>query len=347
MILATTLMGLWILGIALLRSLILAFVFYGLFGLSLSLFFPRLMGWLSQRMNDKALNRVMARFNLSWSVATIISPGLGGLLFERNLILPILVSMSIFFALTLFIGAASLFLPRIRADNLEEDTPASKDEISQSTPLRYPAWIGLATTFVLMGVLGSAFPIFLREELLMSESHVGTLLLTRSLAATLAFVLFGRTEFWHFKKSYLIAGQIAAALTIVPMIFARSSLGFALLLPLIGLITSFSYVSSVFHGCAGTHERAKRMAFHEAFITAGAFTGASVGGTLYQSYSMSVVFLFALALVAAGALLQVLFMVLISKHRRAACRPESSHPEAGRIPEAGRRAATEKTHRIA
>ena len=318
MILATTLMGIWILCILLIRSLVLSFLFYGLFGVSLSLFFPRLMGWLSQRMNDRTLNRVMARFNLSWSTATIISPVLGGLLFERNSLLPIVASMGIFFALTLFIGAASIFLPRIRGDNHADDKPGSGDDgIDRSTPLRYPAWIGLTTTYALMGILGSVFPLFLREELLLSESHVGVLLLTRSLAATVFFVLLGRTEFWHFKKRYIIAAQAGMALIILPMIFVRSSLGFALLLPFMGIIMSFSYVSSVFHGAAGTHERAKRMAIHEALITAGAFTGASVGGTLLQSYSMNAVFLFSLGLVISGALLQILFMLWIRKHQRA------------------------------
>ena len=229
MILATTLMGIWILCILLIRSLVLSFLFYGLFGVSLSLFFPRLMGWLSQRMNDRTLNRVMARFNLSWSTATIISPVLGGLLFERNSLLPIVASMGIFFALTLLIGAASIFLPRIRGDNHADDKPGSGDDgIDRSTPLRYPAWIGLITTYALMGILGS-----------------------------------------------------------------------------------------VFHGAAGTHERAKRMAIHEALITAGAFSGASVGGTLLQSYSMNAVFLFSLGLVISGALLQILFMLWIRKHQRA------------------------------
>ena len=76
-------------------------------------------------------------------------------------------------------------------------------------------------------------------------------------------------------------------------------------------------LGSVFHGAAGTHERAKRMAIHEALITAGAFTGASVGGTLLQSYSMNAVFLFSLGLVISGALLQILFMLWIRKHQRA------------------------------
>ncbi len=312
MILATTLMGLWSFGILLIRSLLLTFIFGGLLGVSLSLFFPRLMGWLSQRMSDKSLNKVMARFNISWSTATIISPGLGGLLFERSSILPIVISMIIFFALSLFIGAASLFLPRIRSDVHAEDKPASGDDgIDRSTPIRFPAWFGLATIYSLMGILGSAFPLFLRDELLLSESHVGTLLLARSLAATVFFIVLGRTEFWHFKKRYILIAQAGAALIIASMIFLRSTLAFLVLLPVLGLIMSYSYVSSVFHGGAGTHERAKRMAIHEAVVTAGSFTGASVGGTLYQSYSINVVFLFALALVMSGALLQILFMVWI------------------------------------
>jgi DHA1 family multidrug resistance protein-like MFS transporter/DHA1 family quinolone resistance protein-like MFS transporter len=317
MILATSLMGLLSLGIILIRSLLLTFILYGLFGVSLSLFFPRLMGWLFQRMSDKTLNRVMARFNISWSAATIISPVLGGLLFERSAILPLVTSMSIFFALTLFIGAASIFLPRIRRDNRAEDQAVSEDDgTDRSTPLRYPAWIGLVTIYVLMGILGSAFPLFLRGKLLLSESHVGVLLLARSLAATVFFIVLGRTEFWHFKKRYILFAQAGAALIIMSMIFVRSSFAFSLLLSLMGLIMSYSYVSSVFHGGAGTHKRAKRMAIHEAVITAGAFAGASVGGTLYQSFSMNAVFLFALALVTCGALLQIFFMVRI-KNRAA------------------------------
>jgi predicted MFS family arabinose efflux permease len=317
MTLATTLMGLWALCILLVRSLFLTFVFYGLLGLSLSLFFPRLMGWLSQRMHDRILNRVMARFNLSWSTATIISPGLGGYLFERNPLLPIAVPIGIFFGLTVFIGAASLFLPKIRGDRHQDDQPINGEErVDRSTPLRYPVWIGLFTTYVVMGMLFSVFPLFLRENLYLSESLVGALLLTRSLSSTIFFLLLGRSEFWHFKKRYMIAAQIVLALLLLPMLMIRSPFGFALVLPLIGLIMSYSYASSVFHGAAGTHERAKRMAIHEAVITAGNFCGASVGGTLFQSYSMNAVFLFCLILVLCGALLQTLIVLLIRKQGR-------------------------------
>ena len=47
-------------------TVILMFVLYGLFGFITALFWPPLMGWISEGFEGHELNRMMGFFNISW-----------------------------------------------------------------------------------------------------------------------------------------------------------------------------------------------------------------------------------------------------------------------------------------
>ncbi len=70
-------------------SYLLMVILYGLFGFITALFWPPLMGWLSEGFEGKDLNRIMGYFNLSWSMGLVVSPYLGGVLLERGIRLPL------------------------------------------------------------------------------------------------------------------------------------------------------------------------------------------------------------------------------------------------------------------
>lgn len=107
-------------GILLSRSLVLVFVLYGLFGLSLSLFWPPLMGWLSFGKEDRTLNTALGRFNISWSGGNIIAPFWAGYLLRRGITLPFKTAVLIMTVICLSVLAASLLVPGIRQDRQKE-----------------------------------------------------------------------------------------------------------------------------------------------------------------------------------------------------------------------------------
>jgi MFS family permease len=289
------------------RSLAGVFVLYGLSGFLIALFWPPLMGWLARGLEEQALNRTLRNFNLTWSSSHIIAPYAAGLLLEQGLRLPLLASAVLAALPCLLLWAASLALPRIRLDREREPTARQDAEApDRSTPLRYPGWIGLLASYVLMGLLSSVFPLFLRDALGFSESRAGLLLLVRALFSTAAFWWFGRSRFWHFRLLPMVLGQGGLTALTVALAFARSFPALALTLAALGTLTALSYNTGLFHGVSGSTRRASRMAIHESARTVGYVAGASGGGLLLQALSFRRALLITAALMLAAAAMQLL-----------------------------------------
>ena len=304
-VIATSCMCVFTLAICYLDSLIWVYIFYGLYGFATSLFWPLLMGWLSQKVEGIELSKTISKFNFSWSAGIIIGPFLAGYLSERGTELPIYYGSAIFLFTSFMIIGAILSLPRIREDIDTEPSPGSQSpEKGRDTFIRYPAWVGLYTTYVIMGVILNIFPVSARADLFMRKSAIGLLLLSRALFATSGFIILGRTTFWHFKSLPMLLGQISLAILLILMVYTHSPLLLCLILGGIGLLLALSYTYSLFHGASGSTDRPKRMAIHESLLSAGLICGSAIGGVIYQRYSMDAVYWFCSAVVLTGVLIQ-------------------------------------------
>ncbi|HUX21360.1 MAG TPA: MFS transporter [Spirochaetia bacterium] len=305
LIIATGSMGTVMLLLVLIGHPVVAFVLYSLFGLLASLFWPPIMGWLSSGLEGKELSRTISRFNLSWSTGTIMSPYIAGALAEIANRLAIYFGIALLFSATLLVVVAALYWARIKSDDyLEPRVQKIRGAKGAGTPLRYPAWVGIVATYVTIGVIANIFPMFARDHTALSKGQIGLVLLARALVSTIAFVGIGRTSFWQMRKPIIIGGQLALAGSIGVMIFMQGFAGFLLSVMIFGIIFSFNYSSSIFHGVSGSTERAKRMSVHESISTLGVVVGSVVGGVLYQSFSMTVVYLFCIVVALVGAIIQ-------------------------------------------
>jgi len=302
------------LGLWLNRVLFLAYVLYGLMGAFTSLFWPPLMGWLSAGLEGTALGRAMARFSVSWSLGAIFTPPLAGWLSERKPGLPILASLLLYFLNGCIIIGAALALPRVRRDRHESAREKQVAAVvGSSTPLRFPAWVGLVTTYLMMGMIANIFPLAALEELRFSKSLIGVLFLVRAAATTCGFLLLGRIATWHFRGWPMVMAQIALAATLVLLIFARHPLAVALALVAVGMLVAYGYVNSLFHGLAGSANRAARGAVHEALLSIGIVVGSFAGGVLYQHRSMSAAYEMCIVVLSVAACGQAAFLLRLRR----------------------------------
>jgi predicted MFS family arabinose efflux permease len=317
LILATASAAALVAGLLLARSLHEVFVLYGLFGFSLSLFWPPLMGWLTFGKEEHALSISLGRFNLSWSGGHIVAPFAAGLLLQRGIGAPFKAAVLLMTAVCLWVLTASVLSPRIRQEQTTEGGrfQSRAAALDRSTPLRYPAWTGLVGSYVVLGITMSILPLFLREEIGLSEARIGLLLLIRALFSTLGFLLLARLSFWRFNAGSMILGQLLLAPILAVMAALRSFAGFCLLLALFGLLFALSYNNSLFHGAAGSARRSSRMAVHEGLLTAGMVAGSAVGGILYQPGRFARVALFACIIVCAGVAAQAALVLLFLRRR--------------------------------
>ncbi len=258
----------------------LVFVLGGLSGAIQALFWPPIVGWLSTGSEGAELGRTVARFNISWSVGAVLSPWVGGALSEVGGAVAMLAGGGLSAGVAALLVGAALGLPRVRADrHTESRAEESSGAADRSTPIRFPAWVGVAVAYVLMGVLGSSYPIYATEGLGFTRSLVGVLLLVRPLFAAAVFAVMGRWSLWQFRGPPMVAAQVLLAVSALLLALARSPLAIAAAVGLAGAFAAVSYVESVFHGVAGSVQRAGRMAIHEAMLTVGALTGSWAGAS--------------------------------------------------------------------
>jgi predicted MFS family arabinose efflux permease len=311
MIVSTAGMGVAVTAILLSRTVVAIFLFYGLFGFCLSFFWPPLMSWLALGIEGKHLGRAMSRLTLTGNLGIIISPFLAGALSSLSPRYPLLAAVGLFAVNCLLLTGAVLVLPQIRSD--KHRARQTKEDIvtkDQSTTLRYPAWIGLFATYTVLGVIITVFPMYARDDLGLSKSTIGVLLLCRALCTASGFVILGRTSFWHFRPLPMIMGAALLAVLVFGMSLSGSLSLLAISIALIGPLISLGFSYSFFHGASGASHRATRMAIHEALLASGLIAGSALGGHFYQHYSMTAVSIFCAGVLAAAIVLQILLVRL-------------------------------------
>jgi DHA1 family multidrug resistance protein-like MFS transporter/DHA1 family quinolone resistance protein-like MFS transporter len=300
LVLSTGLNALFVILTLLSPSIGLAAVWYGMSGLSVALFWPPMMGWVSTGLEGQELNAALSKFNLSWSVGIIVSPYIAGFLTEMNRGFPFAVSAALYASVCLMVLTASLVLHNVRADRHREPPKKHiKRGEDTSTPLRFLSWVGLLSTYAVLGILNVVLPIYGREVMGIPERTVGLILLTRGVTTTVGFYLVGRIHSWHFRSIPILGTQALVAVCLIILALIHVPGPYFAVVPVLGVLAAASYSFSVFHGASGSVERAKRMAIHEALLVAGLIFGSTAGGYIYQRLSMQAVYLFAFAFTAA------------------------------------------------
>ncbi len=282
-----------------------AFLAYSAYGFLCALFWPPLMAWLSAGLEGSALGKATSTFSLSWSSGGIIAPYLSGFLAERSLEMPVYLGMAIFLATGFLVLSSSRLAP---TPPKKTDASRAAEAEDRSTPLRFPAWIGAFLIYAVMAVFFNIFPVFAKDELRLSESRIGFLLLLRALFAASGFWALGRFEFWHFRKRYIFLGTGLLLVLDIAFIPLRSPLAFGIGLCALGLVQSLCYNNSIFYGVSGARDRSRRMTMHESILTAGQILGSIGGGIVYQAFSWPSVFLLLAGLIGIGIVMQAILV---------------------------------------
>jgi DHA1 family multidrug resistance protein-like MFS transporter/DHA1 family quinolone resistance protein-like MFS transporter len=312
LIVSSFLMSVFVLCILFIKVFTFAFVYYNLYGIAMSFFWPPILGWLSRDIEGARLGKSMSYFNISWSIGIVIGPFLAGFLSAISPDLPLYTGSFLFLITGILIGGASFLLPKIRTDrSIEKANSGETVKADHSTILRFSGWVGMFTTFVVIGVIINIFPIFARDELMLRKELIGVLLQSRTFIATFVFIILAHSTAWHFRISQMVAGQVCLALSIFFMNFTTSTLILAVLIAVMGALRALSYNNSLFHGVSGSINRTGRMAVHESLLAAGLIFGSSLGGLLYENFSMATVYYFCGSTVLFGAILQAgLYFIL-------------------------------------
>lgn len=303
-VLAALLMGMSLICIPLLESLPVLIIMYMLFGLSTSLYWPPLMGWLSRGREGKKLGNALAIFNLSWSTGLALSPYVAGLIIRQDLSLPIYIAAFIYGFIIVFLSIVTLFVREFRFRETKRIT--IEEPVDQSSPLRLSGWIGVLSAYLFFGTLLFVFPLFAKKEWNMSEDKIGLILLLRALVSVAGFQLSGYSKWWHHKKSQILFSQILLFLLCMLLVFIQTPSIMIPVMVIFGLLFSHMYTNSIFHGVSGSIHRERRMAIHESFLTIGIIAGSAGGGTIYENTTIGMTFLYCALFVLTGLIIQLI-----------------------------------------
>lgn len=295
-------MGLSILVIAFEGPLFVSFIAYGAYGLFMSLYWPQIMGWLTRGIEGRELSGTISQFNLSWSTGIFLAPYLSGLLTQQRIVYPIYTAALLMFLILLIVLVSTRLVPEIRSSVSSKEEVSASAQVDTSTLLRYSCWILLFCAYYLFGISMNIYPIYGKEVLLLTESSIGLQLLSRGVVTTIFFVLLGTVSWWHYNRLQILLTSILLLAVSLLGLFLSTPQGFYLFYLLFGLAFALSYTNSIFHGAAGSIDRASRMAIHEAVLTSGTILGAFLGGILYARWGFSSVMLSAIIVSGVGSL---------------------------------------------
>lgn len=261
------------------------FVAYGLlaaYGLFQSLLWPAVEVWIVHGKEGRSLARATNAYNFSWSFGMGLATLASGMLASHALRAPFAFSVSLFAVLFLLVASASR---RYAVPSEREEAGRDGEGTDRSSPLRYPSWVGLVLVYVVHNTFLTIFPLYASERLGIGKTGTGALLLVRGMAACATFMVIAHTSFWQFRLGFLLGMQASVAVLCLVAARLGSAWAFAPFFLVFGVVYAFCYECSLFHGTTGTIHRARRMAVHEALLTAGQIAGAAVGGAVYQRFS--------------------------------------------------------------
>ena len=277
--------GLWLMLNA--PTLTIAYIVQTGIGISISLFWPQLMGWLSSGQEGKQLARATSFFNFSWSTGTIVAPFLAGFLSDLNGVYPLYACLAFTAMNGLYVAAAGYRLHHEETATTVTSATTTSATNSQPTEdhsptIRFPAWYGLVCAWFAIGFLYNSYPLMAEQSLGFSRQHIGNLILLRALFATIMMTAMGFCSFWQFRYWQLIAGHLLLAVNMLLFGFASGSVSITMLISISGVLCAHAYTNSMFHGISGSTNRTLRMAIHEAALSIGAVIGGAATGWLFE-----------------------------------------------------------------
>jgi len=261
------------------------------YGLSQTMVWPTLVIWLTRGKEGIHLSKTLSAYSFFSSLGAGISPLICTLLVEKNTYLPLQVTCALAIIEVLIILIVSSLIPQIRATTSEKSYVKTVKGEDHSTPLRFYAWIGVFCIYFMRNALYTTFPLFTKETLHWNQSTTGLILVVLGLVGCVGYIFYGKFHFWHFSIKHIIIAQLCVVIPLIVFNGVSSVLLFALFFAIIGFVTAAISMESIFHGASGAVNRSKRMNINEIILNSGTFLGGIIGGSLFQHYGFSQMFL--------------------------------------------------------
>ncbi|MCF7955924.1 MAG: MFS transporter [Phycisphaerae bacterium] len=281
-------------------------------GLILAMFWPPMMGWLSVGHEGHALSRRLGLFNITWSMALVISPLIAGYIIEVDPVKAILVTGLLIFAGFSSVSTAAAPNKEVSPQNTSAPEPP-KAIHPLNTAYIFMSRLGLLTGCITIALFKTQFALLFTENLKFSKEQFGIATMILCFANFVGFYLTGKTRAWHHKLIPLVTAQLVTAAAMLIILYCKSLGWLMAAAVLIGAGQSFIYASHQYYGVSGKTNRSGSMAVHELIIGAGYASGAIAGGYLAEYLTRYWPYWFGLITLLAAVGIEMLIYILNTK----------------------------------
>ncbi len=279
-----------------------AFILLFAYGLSMSLLWPSMEGWLASGLEGKLLSKVLSWFSFSWSSGAALSSLAASLFVEENPLGAFFLAIACFAAAALMAGIAGRLFPEKPHKGRVQETQADGD----LRHMRAYSWIGVASAYAMLYAILNFFPIYAKEELGIDAETTGLLLFIRGIIVCLAFIFISRFSWWRGKEERIALSQLILSAVALLFAFADTVASIALLLIAYSVFFTLSYNLSAYFSASGSDDKVRTMRIHESAVNGGSVLGCFLGGWLYQERGYQMLWIAAASAIALIALAELL-----------------------------------------
>ena len=278
------------------------------FGVSISAFWPSIMGWLGDSANSSAeLNARLVRFSTAWTTGFLLGSGLTGAVFRIH-------SFTAFFLAALAVlGAIIVLLLPSQADNETIADTTSLPAVPLGRGFRKTAWLANFTVTLTTGGVCALFPQLATKLGIRADVHGAMLALFRA-GSLVAFFALARLTFWRTRLWPLWVAQAVAVVALIGIGIGNTQVVFAIAFTVAGFVAGYTYQASIFFTLEEMTDKGKGSGLHEAVLGLGIFLGSLLAGLVGEQFSIRSPYFFC-----AGVLLVLTSaqMILVFFRRRA------------------------------
>lgn len=280
-------------------------------GASLGFVWPAVQAWLAERTGpgQRALNRNLGLFNMSWSSGLLLGPVLAGYLWLDSLpALPFVLCSGLGVVIVLILWLTPGGGPGVRRTVATDEDSAPYESPAWAWLMRL-AWLGNFASWFAGATIQTMFPkLGLSAEMGLTHRMVGVLIFCYWGALMAMFFLARTTQCWQGKMwPLMVAEAVSLGAMLGAAFYARTASAFALCFAVSGTAAGVTYVNSLYYSINGPSETcARRTGFHEAILGLGALSGGLIGGEVATLLDLRAPYMAVAAVLAVVIVIQAL-----------------------------------------
>ena len=244
--------------------------------ISVAAFWPSVESLIADSATGR-LEDALKKFNISWGVAMIVGPLLGGALISKfSIISPFILSMFIAFSF----GSLSILIVKEPNRKLDSDESSSETENGGDERLIVTALASIFLFSSTTGILMSLFPSY-AMNLGISAFEIGVISFAFGAMRAAAFYQANMIETYVRKTGMFILGSLTMGAASLATIYSNSTPSFLMCFLIFGFGAGISYAASIASLLKWRRlSRGHAAGVFESFIGVGYFLGPLIGGIL-------------------------------------------------------------------